>query len=121
MVEAINGGVAIQTPEYKIKSDDGIAPDKVARIEDQKVRPDQEIIEKEKIQVSQVLDALNDNINTIHNVGLEFSKHEDSGREVIKVVEKETGDLIRQIPPEEMLDLAVRMNELVGILFDERV
>lgn len=119
MVEAINGGVAIQTPV--IKSDGSIAPDNVAKVADQKVQPDQEIIKEEEIQISQVLDDLNDNINAIHNVGLEFSMHEDSGREVIKVVERETGDLVRQIPPKEILDLVVRMNELVGILFDERV
>lgn len=40
---------------------------------------------------------------------------------MIKVVEKDTGDLIRQIPPEEVLDLVARMGDVLGILFDERV
>ena len=135
MLEAINPGVGVQQGQvHKIKSD-SIAPDKVSKIADQKVRPDRKIkddqqIKEEKnvedgqedVQVSQdLLDELEHDINTIHNVGLEFSMHEESGRTMIKVVEKDTGDLIRQIPPEVVLDLVTRMGDVLGILFDERV
>ena len=140
MLEAINVGVAVQSQgqEYKIKSDDSIAPVKVSRIADQKVLPDRKIQDdqqirekksveeeqkgKEDVHVSQtLLDDLENNINTIHNVGLEFSMHEESGRTMIKVVEKDTGDLIRQIPPEEVLDLISRVNDVLGIFFDKKV
>ncbi|MEA1899942.1 MAG: flagellar protein FlaG [Thermodesulfobacteriota bacterium] len=131
MLEAINPGVAVQGQVHKIKSD-SIAPAKVSKIADQNVRPDRKIKEeknvedgqkgKEDVQVSQdLLDELEHNINTIHNVGLEFSMHEESGRSIIKVVEKDTGDLIRQIPPDDVLDLIIRMGDVLGILFDERV
>jgi len=134
MLEAINLGVAVQGQVHKIKSD-SIAPDKVSKIADQKVRPDRKIkddqqIKEEKnvedgqedVQVSQdLLNELEHNINTIHNIGLEFSMHEESGRTLIKVVEKDTGDLIKQIPPEEVLELIARMGDVLGILFDKRV
>ena len=136
MLEAINLGVAVQGQVHRIKPD-SIAPDKVSRIADQNVRPDRKIKEhqqikeeknvddgqkgKEDVQVSQdLLDKLEHNINTIHNIGLEFSMHEESGRTMIKVIEKNTGDLIRQIPPEEVLELIARMGDVLGILFDER-
>ncbi len=137
MLEAMNVGVAVQSQVHKIKSDDNIAPAKVSRIADRNVRSDRQVKddwqvkekknveeeqkEKKEIQVSQdLLDELEHDINTIHNVGLEFSMHEESGRNVIKVVEKDTGNLIRQIPPEEVLDLFVRMGHVLGILFDKR-
>ena len=135
MLEAINLGVAVQgqgqVQVNKTKSD-SIAPAKVSKIADQNVRPDRKIKEeknvedgqkgKEDVQVSQdLLDELEHDINTIHNVGLEFSMHEESGRTMIKVVEKDTGDLIKQIPPEEVLNLVARMGDVLGILFDERV
>ena len=130
MLEAINPGVAVQGQVHKIKSD-SIAPDKVSKIADQNVRPDRKIKDDQQIkeeknvedgQVSQdLLNELEHNINTIHNVGLEFSMHEESGRTLIKVVEKDTGDLIKQIPPEEVLELIARMGDVLGILFDERV
>ena len=138
MLEAINPGVGVQQGQvHKIKSD-SIAPAKVSKIADQKVRPDRKIKDdqqikeeknvgdrqkgKEDVQVSQdLLNELEHDINTIHNVGLEFSMHEESGRTMIKVVEKDTGDLIKQIPPEEVLELIARMGDVLGILFDERV
>jgi flagellar protein FlaG len=131
MLEAINPGVGVQQGQvHKIKSD-SIAPDKVSKIADQNVRPDRKIKDDQQIkeeknvedgQVSQdLLNELEHNINTIHNVGLEFSMHEESGRTLIKVVEKDTGDLIKQIPPEEVLELIARMGDVLGILFDERV
>ena len=139
MLEAIKPVVTVQgqVQVHKIKSDN-IASAKVSRIADQKVRPDRQIKdnrqikeeknveeeqkEKKEIQVSQdLLDKLEHDINTIHNVGLEFSMHEESGRNVIKVVEKDTGNLIRQIPPDEVLELVTRMVDMLGILFDKKV
>ncbi len=36
---------------------------------------------------------------------------------VVKVYERDTGKLIRQIPPEELLEVSKRLQELVGILY----
>ena len=44
-----------------------------------------------------------------------------SGRDVISVFEKETKELIRQIPSEETLELLKRMDKMVGVLFSENV
>jgi len=50
-----------------------------------------------------------------------FAIDEDSGRDVISVYEKETKELIRQIPSEETLELLKRMDNMVGVLFSENV
>ncbi len=42
---------------------------------------------------------------------LQFSIDEDSGRTVIKVVDKETQEVIRQIPEEDVLALAARLQD----------
>ncbi|GAB4361460.1 MAG: hypothetical protein Kow00128_00250 [Deltaproteobacteria bacterium] len=39
---------------------------------------------------------------------------------ITKVLKDETGEVLRQYPPEAMLDLMKRLRELRGILFDER-
>ena len=52
---------------------------------------------------------------------LEIKIHEGTGRILIKVVSQETGEVIREIPPEEMLDLAVKMEEMAGVLFHKSV
>jgi flagellar protein FlaG len=53
------------------------------------------------------------------NVSFEIDT--DSGRDVISVFEKETKELIRQIPSEETLELLKRMDTMVGVLFSENV
>ncbi|RCU44583.1 MULTISPECIES: flagellar protein FlaG [Corallincola] len=45
------------------------------------------------------------------NKSLTFSVDDASGRDVISVKDKVSGDLLRQIPSEEMLKLAVRLSE----------
>ncbi|MEN8179486.1 MAG: flagellar protein FlaG [Pseudomonadota bacterium] len=46
------------------------------------------------------------------NRELQFDVDEDLGRTVVRVLDKESGDLIRQIPSEEVLALAKQMKEM---------
>jgi flagellar protein FlaG len=46
------------------------------------------------------------------NRELQFDVDEDLGRTVVRVLDKESGDLIRQIPSDEILALAKQMKEL---------
>jgi flagellar protein FlaG len=75
-----------------------------------------------KKQTSDIaLKALKENLDLLHQVGLQFSVHEETGKTVIKVINKDTGKLIRQIPSKEMLNLAAKMEDMMGILFDRQV
>ncbi len=47
---------------------------------------------------------------------LEFSIDGDSGKPVIKIIDSETRELVRQIPMEEMLVLAKSLDQLKGLL-----
>jgi flagellar protein FlaG len=48
---------------------------------------------------------------------LNFSLEEASGRVVVKVVDAGSGDLIRQIPSEEALQLAESLSDVRSLLF----
>lgn len=50
----------------------------------------------------------------------EFKTHERTGRMMVKLVDKETDEIIRELPPEKILDLVASIWDLVGILVDER-
>lgn len=50
----------------------------------------------------------------------EISVHEKTHTIMIKVLNKETGDLIREVPPEKILDVAARMMEITGIIVDKK-
>ena len=51
---------------------------------------------------------------------IKFSIDEDSGRTVIKVIDRETKDVIRQIPSQEVLDLAQALGKLQGLLIKQK-
>ena len=81
-----------------------------------------EVKAKPEVKVSQaMLNEVQQDIQMMRNVGLRFSVHEPTGRTVVRVVDKETETLIREIPPEEFLNLAARLDEMIGILFDKKV
>lgn len=72
-------------------------------------------------QLQQVVEQLNQHVQSI-NRDLHFSVDDQSGRTVIRVVNSETEELIRQIPSEEVLrisrNLQQQMDELSGLLVE---
>jgi flagellar protein FlaG len=54
------------------------------------------------------------------DVQLELSVNRELDRVVAKVVRRGTGEVVREIPPEEMLEMAKRLEEMSGLLLDER-
>jgi flagellar protein FlaG len=49
----------------------------------------------------------------------EFSVHEKTKQIMVKVLDQDTGEIIREIPPEKVLDMVARLWEMAGIIVDE--
>lgn len=54
------------------------------------------------------------------NERFEFKLHERTGRMMVKLIDNETDEIVKEIPQEKMLDLVASIWDLVGILVDER-
>lgn len=54
------------------------------------------------------------------NRKLEISVHEKTNDIMVKVIDTESNEVIREIPPEKILDLIAKLWELAGIIVDER-
>lgn len=50
----------------------------------------------------------------------EYSYHKKTNRVSIKVIDRDTDEVIREIPPEKSLDMLQKMWELAGMLVDEK-
>jgi flagellar protein FlaG len=46
------------------------------------------------------------------NVRLDFSKDEETGEIVVKVVDRDSGEVVRELPPEELRHVAKILNDL---------
>lgn len=55
------------------------------------------------------------------NRGLEFLVDEESGRDVIKVIDKNSGELIKQYPSEEVLSLVSKLSKVTGSFVDSKI
>lgn len=56
-----------------------------------------------------------------YNVNLHFSVHKASGQVMVVVSDKESGKIIREIPSSEILNIASKLKEMMGLLFDQKV
>jgi len=74
-----------------------------------------------KEEVQEVVQQINKHVQQI-NRDLLFSVDDSSGRTVIRVVNSETEEVVRQIPSEEVLrilhNLQEQMDDSTGLIFD---
>jgi|GEM_PF-1068002 len=68
--------------------------------------------ELNKEELNKVVTDLNSSIQNVQR-NLAFSVDDNSGQIVINVTDKESGDVVRQIPSEDVLKLAGKLQEMV--------
>lgn len=68
-------------------------------------------------QIRKAVEQLNKNMANSEAV---FGIHEGTNRVTIKIVNKDTKEVIKELPPEKTLDMIARVWDMAGILVDER-
>ncbi len=66
--------------------------------------------------LGETVSRLNEAVQVVKR-DLRFRVDDDSGRTIITVLDSETEEVIRQIPPEQVLTLAKNIESLKGLLF----
>lgn len=74
---------------------------------------------EEKKQFSEILDLVSDMMfgDEIH---YEFQVHEKTGKIMSKLINTDTGEVVREIPPEKILDVIAGLWEIAGIIIDDK-
>jgi len=75
--------------------------------------------EKAKPQVIQSTAADLQRLSHAFNKKLQFVVEHDSNQVIVKVIDKETDKVIKELPPAELQRLHVNLKEAIGLLFDE--
>lgn len=68
-------------------------------------------------QLKKAVENLNNRMG--HSEAL-FGIHDETNRVIIKIVDKETKEVIKELPPEKTLDMIAKAWELAGLLIDEK-
>ena len=79
----------------------------------------QENAAKDKKSLPEMVEALNASMQQLQR-GLRFSVDDTSGRIVVKVIDLDTEEVIRQIPSEEMLAIMHSASESQSLIFDDQ-
>ncbi len=72
----------------------------------------QEEVGRAAERVNVALDAMNRN--------LKVSVHKDTGQLVVRVTDPDSGEVIRQLPPEQLLDAEVNIKKVIGLFVNDK-
>lgn len=69
-------------------------------------------------RIKQAVEKINENTNGTEVI---FGIHDATNRVTLKVIDKETRDVIKEIPAEKTLDLIAKAWEMAGLIVDDKL
>ena len=73
--------------------------------------------EQTQAKIKKAVEEINKKANTSEAV---FGIHEETNRVTIKIVDKQTKEVIKEFPPDKTLDMISRVWEMAGLMVDEK-
>jgi len=126
-VPSETGQIQQRSNEEKIsrsKPDNSSAPTPMESIADSTVRTSQAVKATEQTispeRMGELIRELEAKLPTTASKGLHFEMDEVLQKPIISVVDKESGQVLRQLPAEEVVRAARNIEYMRGILFDEK-
>ena len=71
-------------------------------------------------QDTEVIKKILNQMNSHSDSTAVFGYHEDTNRIIIKIVDKDTNEVIKEFPSEKLLDMVAKTWELLGLMVDEK-
>ncbi len=69
-------------------------------------------------QTAEIVAEVQKNLDMFRDTDMHFSVHEASGQIMVIVRDEASGKVVREIPPKEALDLAAKLDAMIGLIFD---
>jgi len=54
------------------------------------------------------------------NVSMRFRMHDESDRFIVEIINVDNNEIIKEIPPKELLDMVGKIRDIIGLLLDEK-
>lgn len=80
--------------------------------------------QQEDLDLPKAMDSLKktfERLSRFFKTEAQFTIERELNMIIIKIKDRDTGEIVRQIPPEVAVKIAKNLQELMGILFDEKV
>ena len=109
-VDETTAAVTQAQPQDEKSSSDGSTSQQQQTAKDAQATPD---------RLKKMIEEMNRKINNSNEVAM-FGIHEETNRVMIKIMDKDTKEVIKEFPPEKTLDMIAKIWEMAGILVDEK-
>lgn len=76
-----------------------------------------ELAPSQMAELKEAVESLNQSLQTIRRE-LRFSVDDDTGRMIVRVINADTDEVVRQIPSEQLLNAVRHLQEHAGLLLD---
>jgi flagellar protein FlaG len=82
--------------------------------------PKNDISEESKQKVQEAVTKMNEMLD-VNNSASKFMYHEGLDRYYVSVVDRETEEIVKEIPPRKLLDAFYEMQKMLGMIVDEKI
>ena len=119
-VENLTSGVMPNAAAGPLTATPAMPKQPVERVQAERVLPaakatSQNVSQKELAQSIEQIQVMMD----LRNRSVEFTTDESSGARVVKVIDSNSGDVIRQMPAEELLSFMRNLTRMLGTFIDK--
>ena len=104
-------------PAAETNKGNNVKAEKAAR-EEEKVVNNEDLKKQESIDISEAMERVAGTAN-LFNRKIQLELEEELNMIVVKIIDSETNEVIRQLPPEEMVKLSKNAKDLKGLLIDK--
>lgn len=127
MLERVNGVNPVTTSSTYSKQTGTTVKsvsDNKQQINDKKIdttqKTDSRTSNADNERVKEAIEKMNSDIR-FKRTGCEFTYHEECNRVSIKLYDTNTKEVIREIPSEDTIKMLEKLNELAGLMIDEKM
>lgn len=114
IVQAVNNALQVRPIEIEPNAQTEL---KDGQNQTQQKKSQEVIFSKEELQKK--VDEINEYVLGF-NAQFSFKVHEGTGRTFVRLIDMQTHDVIKEIPPENMLDVVAGIWDLMGIVVDRK-
>ncbi len=76
--------------------------------------------EETKVKVQEAVNKMNEMLEVNHSAS-KFMYHEGLERYYVTVVNRDTEEIVKEIPPKKLLDAFYEMQKMLGMIVDEKI
>jgi flagellar protein FlaG len=91
----------------------------IQRVEKAQVSSNKDQTKLSQEELKELSKALN-HFLSLFNLETKLVYNKDAGQVIVQVIDKRTNEVIKQIPPEELLEVAKKIHDFVGLLLEKK-